>query len=560
MAVLCTACADTPGAIPGAWPLFDEVREVTGDSAMVVSGHPLASEVGVELLRAGGNAVDAAVAVGFALAVVLPEAGNIGGGGFMVIRQASGETLALDYRETAPARATRDMYRDPAGGVSEAIRVGHLASGVPGSVAGLAEAQRRFGRLTLARVLAPAIRLAHEGHVLDGHRARSIASAAGRLRRFEASRRTWLPGGAPPDSGTVFTQPDLARTLHAIADSGPRAFYEGWIADSVAAEMERGGGLIGKDDLARYVPIWREPVTITYRGHTIHSMPLSSSGGVTLALILNMLEGWDSLPPPASAEHVHLLAEVMRRAFMDRNEYLADPAFVDVPTARLTSQAYADRRRDDIREAVATPSTAVRPGLQEGTETTHYSVVDADGNAVAVTTTINSGFGSGVTVSGAGFLLNNEMDDFTAAPGEPNIYGLVQGAANAIAPHKRMLSAMSPTIVLDPDGRLLMLLGSPGGPSIITTVAQVISYIVDYGLSLADAVAAPRVHHQGLPDSLRYERRGLQGFTVRRLERMGHHPDERPGYSGDVAAVMRSAGGGWLGVADPRQGGGAVGY
>jgi gamma-glutamyltranspeptidase/glutathione hydrolase len=324
--------------------------------------------------------------------------------------------------------------------------------------------------------------------------------------------------------------------------------------------MERGGGLIGKADLAGYAPIWREPVTFTYRGYTVHSMPLSSSGGITLALILNMLEGWDTLPPPASAQHVHLLTEIMRRAFTDRNEYLGDPAFVEVPVERLASQAYADERRADIAEAHASPSSALRPGLREGTETTHYSVVDAEGNAVAVTTTINSGFGSGVTVSGAGFLLNNEMDDFTAAPGEPNIYGLVQGAANAIAPGKRMLSAMSPTLVLDPDGRLCMVLGSPGGPTIITTVAQVISYVVDHGLTLAEAVAAPRVHHQGLPDSLRYERRGLQGFTLRQLERMGHRPDERRGYSGDVAAVMRAPAGGWLGVADPRRGGGAAGY
>jgi gamma-glutamyltranspeptidase/glutathione hydrolase len=526
---------------------------------MVVSVSPIATEVGVEVLRAGGNAVDAAVAVGFALAVVHPAAGNIGGGGFMVFRMASGATAAIDYRESAPGGATRDMYVDTAGALTDASMTGHLAAGVPGAVAGMAEAHRRYGRLPFGDLVSPAVRLAAEGFVLDGARARGIAGNAQRLARFPASAAQFLPNGSPPDSGDVLRQPDLARTLRAIAEGGPRAFYEGPIADLIAAEMARGGGLLTKADLAAYQPAWRDPIAFTYRGYTIHSMPPASSGGVTLALILNMLEGADTLPTFGTPSHVHLAAEVMRRAFADRNHYLGDPAFVNMPIETLTSQAYADRRRADIGGEHATPSPDVGPGVSEGEHTTHYSVVDADGNAVSVTTTINSGFGSAVTVTGAGFLLNNEMDDFTSAPGRPNQYGLVQGEANAIRPGKRMLSAMTPTIVVDSAGALLMIVGTPGGPTIITTVAQVISNVIDHGMPLPLAVAAPRLHHQHLPDVIRYERDGLHAAAVRRLKAMGHDLEERRGYSGEVAAIMRVAGG-WLGVADPRMQGAAAGY
>jgi gamma-glutamyltranspeptidase/glutathione hydrolase len=526
----------------------------------VASVHPRASEVGAAVLRRGGNAVDAAVAVGFALAVVHPSAGNLGGGGFMVVRFADGTAHALDFRETAPDRATRDMYLDSTGQLTDRSVIGHLAAGVPGSVAGLAEAQRRFGRLPLAEVMEPAVRLARDGVTLDDDRSRSLASAAYRLRRFDASRGQFLlPSDEAPPPGTLFTQPDLARTLTAIADSGPAAFYEGYIADLIVAEMEHGGGLISREDLARYRPIWREPVVIRYRGHTVYSMPPSSSGGVTMGEILNILEGYDPLPPFGSARQIHLLAEAMRRAFTDRNHFLGDPAFVDMPIDLLLSKTYAAEQRRSIDPERASRSQMLVPGRAEAEQTTHYSVVDADGNAVSVTTTLNGGYGSGVTVAGAGFLLNNEMDDFAAAPGQPNMYGLVQGEANAIQPGKRMLSAMTPSIVLDPAGVLFMVVGTPGGPTIITTVTQVISNVIDHGMDLATAVAAPRIHHQALPDRIDYEHGGLAPEVVAQLERMGHTVRERRGHSGEVAGIMRT-GAGWIAVADPRSGGWSVGY
>jgi len=548
------ACAPEP------WPLYDCCAPVaTGDSAMVVAVSPIAVQVGVDVLRQGGNAVDAAVAVGFALAVVHPSAGNIGGGGFMVVRLANGEVATLDYRETAPGGATRDMYLGPDGTILPTSMTGHLAAGVPGSVAGLAEAHGRYGRLAWRDVLAPAIRLAGQGFRLDTARADGIAGAADRLAQFPASARQFLPGGAAPAPGDLLVQPDLARTLEAIATDGPSAFYTGWVADSIVDEMKRGGGLISHADLAAYRPYWRDPITFTYRGHTIYSMAPASSGGITLALMLNMLEAADSVPAFGSVAQVHLLAEVMRRAFADRNHYLGDPAYVSMPVMQLVSQEYADAREADIAPDQATPSVEVGPGPAESAETTHYSIVDAEGTAVAVTTTINGGFGSAVTVSGAGFLLNNEMDDFAASPDQPNQYGLIQGAANAIAPGKRMLSAMTPTIVLDADGGVRLIVGSPGGPTIITTVAQVISNVLDHGMPLDSAVAAPRIHHQHLPDTIHYEHGGLDRRSIRRLESMGHALSERRGYSGEVAAIMH-VGGRWVGVADPRMAGDARGY
>jgi gamma-glutamyltranspeptidase/glutathione hydrolase len=546
------------GPVPRAWSMRGRAESVAGPRAMVVSGHPIASEVGLRILRGGGNAVDAAVAVGFALAVVHPAAGNIGGGGFMVFRFADGTTAALDYREIAPAAATPDMYLDSLGGVTTASVEGHLASGVPGSVAGLAEAHARYGRLPWADVVRPAINLAVDGFAVDEARHRSIASAAGRLRQFEASRRQFLVNDSAPPVGHVLRQTELALTLATIARDGPDAFYRGWIADSMVAEMRRGGGLITHADLATYRALWRDPVVFTYRGHTIYSMPPSSSGGVTLALMLNMLEGWDSLPPFGSPEQLHRLSEVMARAFVDRNQYLGDPAFINNPVTTLTSQEYADRRRATITDR-HTPSAEVVPGLVEGEHTTHYSVVDAQGNAVAVTTTINDSYGSAVTVTGAGFLLNDEMDDFTSAPGRPNMYGLIQGEANAIRGHKRMLSAMTPTIITDRQGRTMLILGSPGGPTIITTLTQVISNVIDHGMTLAEAIEAPRVHHQHLPDSLRYEPNGFSRSVMRRLAALGHTPAMRRDISGEVSAIGRGTSG-WVGVADPRRGGGAAGY
>jgi gamma-glutamyltranspeptidase / glutathione hydrolase len=543
--------------IPETWALAGRGVPVAGPRAMVVSGHPLASAVGVEILRQGGNAIDAAVAVGFALTAVLPEAGNIGGGGFIVYRDAGGRVRALDYRETAPGKATRDMYVDSTGNPTEQSVTGHRAAGVPGSVAGMHEAWRGRGRLPWAQLLAPAIRLARE-HTIDAARSRSIAGEAGRLARFPASAHQFLVDGHAPAPGVEFRQPDLARTLQLIADSGPSAFYRGQIADSIVAEMERGHGLITKDDLKRYKPKWRTPVRVTYRGYTVYSMPPASSGGVTMGEILNIMEGYDTVPPFGSARYVHLEAEAMRRAFMDRNRWLGDPDFVDMPIERLLSKSYAAELRAQILPDRATPTPPATASGPEGTHTTHYSIVDADGNAAAVTTTLNGGFGSAVTVTGAGFLLNNEMDDFTTAPGKPNMYGLVQGEVNAIAPRKRMLSAMTPSLVLDRGGQLFMIVGTPGGPTIINSVYQVIVNVVDHRMSLADAVAAPRIHQQALPDVLFYERGGLAQGTVDGLRAMGYELRER-GRMGDIAAIQRTTGG-WVGVADPRRGGGAAGY
>ena len=561
--LLAAACghpsaSGNPKPIAGAsadWSFGGRARVTEGTHAMVVSGSAIASEVGRDILRQGGNAVDAAVAVGFALAVVHPEAGNIGGGGFMVIRLADGTVQALDYRETAPARATRDMYLDERGEPTERSITGHLSAGVPGAVAGLTEAQRRFGRLPLATVIAPAIRLARDGFVVDDYRSESIADDSARLVRFPASRASFLPGGARPAPGTRLRQPDLATTMEAIRDHGPDGFYRGRVADLIVAEMERGGGLISHEDLTGYRAIWRDPIVLRYRAHTIYSMPPASSGGVTMGEILNILEGYDPLPPFGSPALVHLEAEAMRRAFTDRNTYLGDPAFVRNPVDRLLSKAYAA----DLRKGIGDHASAT-PGFEPartGASTTHYSVVDADGVAVSCTTTLNNSYGSAVTVTGAGFLLNDEMDDFATAPGKPNMYGLVQGEANAIAPGKRMLSAMTPSLVLDPAGRLLLVVGTPGGPRIITMVYHVISNVIDHHMPLAEAVEAPRMHHQGLPDTLQVERGGFPAATLDSLRARGHAVGSG-GYWGDVEAIIRTPRG-WEGVSDPRRGGGGAG-
>ncbi len=543
------------GAASG-WRFAGQARLAQGAHTMVVAGSPLASEVGRAILRQGGNAVDAAVAVGFALAVVHPEAGNLGGGGFMVIRQAGGTVQTLDYRETAPARATRDMYLDSLGQPTERSLTGHLAAGVPGAVAGLTEAHHRLGRLPLAAVIAPAVALARDGFLVDQYRSESIGEESTRLARFPASRASFLPDGAPPAPGTTLRQADLAATLEAIRDQGAAGFYRGRVADLIVAEMERGGGLISHQDLAGYRAIWRDPIAVQYRGYTIYSMPPASSGGVTMGEILNIMEGYDPLPPFGSPALIHLEAEAMRRAFTDRNTYLGDPAFVRNPTERLLSKAYAAELRKGIGErATATP--AFTPGARTGSSTTHYSVVDAEGTAVSCTTTLNDSYGSAVTVTGAGFLLNDEMDDFATAPGKPNLYGLVQGEANAIAPGKRMLSAMTPSIVVDSAGHLLLVVGTPGGPRIITMVYHVISNVLDHRMSLADAVVAPRMHHQGLPDTLQVERGGFPPATLDSLRARGHAIGAG-GYWGDVEAIIRTPSG-WQGVSDPRRGGGGAG-
>jgi gamma-glutamyltranspeptidase / glutathione hydrolase len=559
--VLLPGCArrESPGVspMPGTartWPYLGKARVTNAAKAMVVSGSPIASEVGREILQQGGNAVDAAVAVGFALAVVHPEAGNIGGGGFMIIRPHDGSVQALDYRETAPAGASRDMYR--AAGEDASV-TGHLSVGVPGAVAGLTEAHRRFGRLPFASVIGPAIRLANDGFVVDEYRSSSIGEDSARLVLFPASRATFLPNGRPPIPGTTFNQPELGVTLEAIRDSGATGFYSGWVADLIVAEMKRGDGIITHQDLASYRAIWRDPVEISYRGYTVYSMPPASSGGVTMGEILNIMEAFGPLPPFGSATLMHREAEAMRRAFTDRNTYLGDPGFVHNPVDRLLSKAYAAELQKQIGEQ-ASVTPRFDPAVPGGSSTTHYSVIDADGNAVSCTTTLNNSYGSAVTVTGAGFLLNDEMDDFATSPGEPNMYGLVQGEANAIAPGKRMLSAMTPSIVLDPRKELYLVVGTPGGPRIITMVYHVISNIIDHRMALPDAVVAPRMHHQGLPDSLQVEAGGFLPETLDSLRSRGHGL-AAGGYWGDVEAIIRTPAG-WQGVSDPRRGGGGAGY
>ena len=560
LAALAAACRPAPPTPtgPSGWPYPTSTRVAEGASAMVVSGAPIASTVGRDILQQGGNAVDAAVAVGFALAVVHPEAGNIGGGGFMVIRTAAGEVATLDYRETAPAAATRDMYLDADGNPTDKSVTGHLSVGVPGAVAGLAEAHRRFGRLPWRAVVDPAVRLARDGFLVDEYRSRSIGSDSTRLSRFEGSARYFLPGGRPPAPGTTLVQADLARTLEAIRDRGAEAFYRGEVADLIVAEMARGGGIITHADLAGYRAEWRAPIRTTYRGHTLYSMAPASSGGVTLAMILNILSGYDPLPPFGSAALLHLEAEAMRRAFTDRNRWLGDPAFVQMPLDRLLSAEYAATLRAQILRDRATPTPPFEPGARDGSSTTHYSVVDAEGNAVSTTTTLNNSYGSAVSVVGAGFLLNDEMDDFASAPGKPNMYGLVQGEANAIVPGKRMLSAMTPSILTGPDGQLRLVVGTPGGPTIITQVYHVISNVIDHGMALPEAVAAPRMHHQALPDRVQLERGGFAPGVVAALRAMGHEVTERSAM-GDVEAIIRTPRG-WQGVSDPRRGGGGAGY
>ena len=527
-------------------------------SAMISSNDSLASLAGLEILRRGGNAVDAAVAVGFALAVTYPEAGNLGGGGYMVIRMADGRTAALDYRERAPLAATRDMYSQTYASVPRASLVGHLASGVPGAVAGMVEAHSKYGVLPLADVLAPAIHLADSGFTVDSALARSIENARGLIGRYGGAV-LFVPNGSPLARGSRLVQSELAATLRRIAGHGTEGFYEGETARLIVDEMRRGGGIITEEDLRRYRPVWRGALEALYRGHRFITMPPSSSGGVTMIEALNILETFPELPPFGSAAYAHLLAEAFRRAFIDRNTKLGDPDFVAVPVRRLTSDAYARQLAATIDAGRASPTGAFDSAARESSHTTHYSVVDAAGNAVATTTTINELYGSGVFISGAGFFMNNEMDDFATRPGEPNLFGLVQGESNAIAPGKRMLSAMSPTIVLDPTGDVLLALGGRGGPRIISSTLQVIVNVIDHDMSLADALAAPRIHHQAWPDTLRYEENGLTAPVLDSLRTMGHAVAAGRAH-GLVKAIKRAPGGGWYGAYDPRTVGAAVGY
>lgn len=551
---------------PSDFPHPPGVGPVRGRSGAVASTDRLASEVGLEVLREGGNAVDATVAVAMALAVVNPEAGNLGGGGFLLIRTPDGNVYAQDHRSTAPAAATPNMFWSNDGGVTEASVIGHRAVAVPGSVRGLHDAHRRFGRLPWSRLVEPAVGLA-EGFEVRPRFLHSLPPhiVAG-LRRFPTSSAIFLPGGEPPVAGSVLRQPELTDTLRRVRDQGADGFYAGPTAVGIVAEMERGGGLITLDDLSDYRAVWRSPVRFDYRGRTLWSMPPSSSGGVTLALTAHALS---ALPPLGEelwhgVDHLHRLAEVWRRAFADRNRWLADPDQVPVPLDGLLDPDYGAGRGRTIDLARASSSDEVAGGApafapSEGDHTTHASIVDPQGMAVSFTTTLNTWYGSKLVAGGTGVLLNNEMDDFSTRPGVPNFFGLVQGEANAVAPGKRMLSAMTPTLVTE--GRdLRLVVGSPGGATIITTVFQVISNMLDFGWSLADAVSAPRVHHQHRPDRLDVEPGGLPDEVIHGLRARGHRVEVRPEEWGDVEAIARSSDGEIEAVADPRRGGVAVAW
>jgi gamma-glutamyltranspeptidase/glutathione hydrolase len=528
---------------------------VTARNGMVVAQEARAARIGVAVLEKGGNAVDAAVATGFALAVTYPRAGNIGGGGYMVIHLANRATdIAIDYRETAPAATTRDIFLDEKGEADPGkSRDSALAIGVPGTVAGLALAHQRFGsgRLTLAQLIAPAIKLAREGIPIETDVADSLPGVQRRVGRWPSSAKIFLkPDGSALGPGDTLVQRDLADTLEAIAQKGPRAFYEGAIAEKLAAGVQAAGGIMTSEDLRTYRPILRRPVRGTYRGHRIISMPPSSSGGVVLIEMLNILEGY-KLGALAPAPRQHLLIEAMKRAYADRATYLGDPAMVSAPVARLMSKRYASSLRESIDPARATPASEIRADVQparEGENTTHFSVADRFGNAVANTYTLNFSYGVGLVAEGTGVLLNNELDDFAAKPLAPNAYGLVGGDANAPGPGKRPLSSMTPTIVLK-NGRPVLVTGSPGGSRIITTVLQIVVNVIDLKMPIAEAVAAPRIHHQWSPDEVAVER-GLPADLIRALEALGHKVREGPPRTSANSILVTPQG--FAGAADPR--------
>ena len=529
---------------------------------MVVAMESIAADVGVSVLQKGGNAVDAAVAVGFALAVTHPFAGNIGGGGFMLIRFADGRSTFIDFRERAPEKATRNMYLDPSGALTKDSIEGWRSSGVPGSVRGFEMAVTKYGKRTWAQNMAPAVELASKGFPVSYALAEGLKGSRS-LANSPESKRIFQKNGAFYEVGETLVQPELAHTLERISKNGPSEFYEGETATRFADEMSKHGGIISLADLKNYKAIERTPITGSYKNYTIITSPPSSSGGIALLEMMGILEGTGYEKAGAgSASAIHYEAEAMRRAYADRNEYVGDPDFVKVPIKGLLDPAYLSKLRASIDPERATPSDSVRPGKPVGSEsmeTTHYSVVDSEGNAVAVTYTLNGGYGNGITVPGLGFLLNNEMDDFAAKPGTPNMFGLVQGEANAIAPGKRPLSSMTPTIVLK-DGKLFMTAGAPGGSRISTAVAQVILNVLDFGMNVQDAVDAPRVHHQWQPDRLSLER-GISPDTVALLKSRGYEVDYAPGVVlAQVAAIVSD--GGWLqGASDGRSAAGkAAGY
>jgi gamma-glutamyltranspeptidase / glutathione hydrolase len=533
------------------------VHPVVARNGMVATQEKRATHIGVEILKAGGNAVDAAVAVGFALAVTHPQAGNIGGGGFMVLHLSGrNETIAIDYRETAPAAMTRDVFLDEKGEADpKKSRDSALGIGVPGTVAGLALAHEKYGsgKFTLGDLTAPAIKLARQGFPVDDDLADSLPRIAPRLARWPASAKIFMKGDTPLARGDTLTQNDLAASLETIAQNGPRAFYEGPLAEKIAAAIRANGGIMTADDLKNYRAIERPAVRGTYRGYDIASMPPPSSGGIHLIQILNILEGFPLRDLGAgSAATLHLMIEAMKPAYADRAEFLGDPAFVKVPVAGLTSKRYAEAQRRAIDPEHARPAQEIKPGTPaayESQNTTHFSVVDAQGNAVANTYTLNFSYGLGMVAEGTGILLNNELDDFAAKAGAPNAYGLVGGEANAPGANKRPLSSMSPTIVFR-DGKVVLVTGTPGGSRIITTTLQVILNVIDHGMNIAEAVAAPRVHHQWLPDRV-FAEKGLSPDTIRLLEGRGHKVT-LTATSGSANSILVTPEG-LTGASDPRQ-------
>ncbi|WP_338833989.1 gamma-glutamyltransferase [Bradyrhizobium septentrionale] len=534
----------------------DAIQSIRTEHGMVVAQEKLAARVGADILRQGGNAVDAAVATGFAMAVTYPRAGNIGGGGFMVIHLAGrNEEVAIDYRETAPQAATRDMFLNAEGKPDpDKSRNSALAIGVPGTVAGLALALDKYGsgKFTLAQIVKPAIDLARDGFIVTDDTSDTLSDMYRRMSRWPNSAKTFSHAdGTPLREGDRLIQGDLATTLTAIAEQGPRGFYEGAVAEKLVAGIRNAGGIFSLGDLKSYQPVIRTPIRGSYRGYDVVSMPQPSSGGVVLLEILNILEGFPmSDMKQGSAASLHVMIEAMKRAYADRARYLGDPAFVDAPTQLLTDKAYAARQRATIELAHATPWTGVRNAKQphEGDNTTHYSVVDAGGNAVSNTYTLNFPYGVGLVADGTGVLLNNELDDFTAAPGASNAFGLVGFEANLPGPGKRPLSSMAPTIVLK-DGKPMLVTGSPGGSRIISAVTQIIVDVIDYKMDIAAAVAAPRMHHQWLPDEVRIEK-GFPDEVLAELKAKGHKPVEPLGYSSANSIMVTTNG--LLGAPDPR--------
>lgn len=553
------------------------VQPTHAPKAMVTTVHREASQAGIDIMKQGGNAVDAAVAVGFALAVVYPDAGNLGGGGFLLLRKANGEVHFVDYREKAPGKSTADMYLDKDRNVvKDMSTLGYKAIGVPGSVGGMTYAQRHWGKLALAQVMQPAIRLARDGFALDYQDAMMLRNPG--LAQFPESRRIFQRDGEYYQPGEVFKQPQLAKTLERIA-ANPDDFYHGAMARELADAMQKGGGLITTEDLASYEVKERQPIRGTYRGYDIISAPPPSAGGIALVESLNILEGYDlAKEGNRSAQGIHLVSEAFERAYFDRAEFMGDPDFSKIPVSQLIDKRYADAWRETIAIRRATPASDLkRPSvfnqldryakqhprpkaINEPENTTHYSVVDDDGNAVAVTTTLNGSFGSKVTAEGLGFLMNNEMDDFSSKPGVPNMYGLIQGPANAIGPGKRPLSAMTPTIVLK-DGKLFLVLGTPGGSTITTNVANILMGVVDYGLNIQESVNAPRFHNQWLPDEIMLEPIGFSPDTIGILQGMGHKVNVHKSFWGDAECIaVDPKTGERLGASDGRNDGRALGY